>query len=136
MSENSKNTPVAGAEQAAGAAEAVTNETTPETEKKQEQADTGVYTHVFKTPFEYSGVTYEKMTFNFARLKGADMISIESEMQASNDFALAPEVSQNFQSKIAAKAAGIGSDVIEALPMKDFNKITGAARRFLLDSGY
>jgi hypothetical protein len=31
---------------------------------------------------------------------------------------------------MAAKAAGIGSDVLDAMPIKDFNRITNAARSF------
>ena len=116
MSENLKNTPAEGAEQAAGAPEAVSNETTPAEQKKPVQADTGVYTHVFKKPFEYEGKTYTELTFNFERLSGRDMVSIETEMQMNNEYALAPEISRSFQGKMAAKAAGIGSDVLEAMP--------------------
>ena len=101
-----------------------------------ENDDAGVYTHTFKKPFEYEGKTYEELTFDFGRLKGRDMVAIENEMQGASEYALAPEISTSFQSKMAARAAGIGSDVLEAMPLKDFNKITGAARRFLLDSGY
>ena len=100
------------------------------------EKSTGVYKHVFKTPFTYEGTEYKEITFNFERLTGRDMIVIENEMQAQNEYALAAEVSQNLQSKIAARAAGIGSDVIEAMPLRDFNKITNAARDFLLDTGY
>ena len=64
------------------------------------------------------------------------MVSIETEMQMNNEYCLAPEVSRSFQAKMAAKAAGIGSDVLDAMPIKDFNRITTAARRFLIDTGY
>ena len=45
-------------------------------------------------------------------------------------------ISDEVVAKIAARAAGVGSDVIEAMPLNDFNRITSAARDFLLDSGY
>lgn len=54
----------------------------------------------------------------------------------NNEYCLAPEVSRSFQAKMAAKAAGIGSDVLDAMPIKDFNRITNAARSFLIDTGY
>lgn len=136
MSDNLKNTLAEGAEQAAGAPEAVSNETTTAEQKKPVQADTGVYTHVFKRPFEYAGKTYTELTFNFERMTGRDMVAIEDEMQMNNEYALAPEISRSFQAKMAAKAAGIGSDVLDAMPLKDFNKITNAARSFLIDTGY
>ena len=73
----------------------------------------------------------EKLDLLLTKVQG-----MENEMQGMSEYALAPEISTSFQSKMAARAAGIGSDVLEAMPLKDFNKITGAARRFLLDSGY
>lgn len=140
MSNNVKNNPAITAENAAGAAEAAALELTQTTGENTVQAaendDAGVYTHTFKKPFEYEGKTYEELTFDFEHLKGRDMVAIENEMQGASEYALAPEISTSFQSKMAARAAGIGSDVLEAMPLKDFNKITGAARRFLLDSGY
>ena len=140
MSNNVKNNPAITAENAAGAAEAAAIELTHTDGENPVQAaendDAGVYTHVFKKPFEYEGRTYEELTFDFGHLKGRDMVAIENEMQGMSEYALAPEISTSFQSKMAARAAGIGSDVLEAMPLKDFNKITGAARRFLLDSGY
>lgn len=76
------------------------------------------------------------MTFDFEKMTGRDMVSIETEMQMNNEYCLAPEVSRSFQAKMAAKAAGIGSDVLDAMPIKDFNRITNAARSFLIDTGY
>ena len=140
MSNNVKNNPAITAENAAGAAEAAAIELThtdgENPVQDAESGDVGVYTHTFKKPFEHEGRTYEELTFDFGRLKGRDMVAIENEMQGMSEYALAPEISTSFQSKMAARAAGIGSDVLEAMPLKDFNKITGAARRFLLDSGY
>lgn len=126
MSENIKNTAAESAQNAAGAAEAVTHD----------MADAGVYTHTFKKPFEYAGETYTTLTFDFEKMTGRDMVSIETEMQMNNEYCLAPEVSRSFQAKMAAKAAGIGSDVLDAMPIKDFNRITNAARSFLIDTGY
>lgn len=134
MSNSNKKTAEIGAEQAADAA----NNVTPITPAAETAAEggVGVYTHKFKKPFEYTGQIYEKLTFDFERLTGRDMVSIETEMQSQNQYALAPEISRNFQSKMAAKAAGIGSDVLDAMPLPDFNKITNAARDFLLNTGY
>ena len=101
MSENIKNAAAESAQNAAGAAEAVTHDMTAEAVNEPVQADAGVYTHTF-----------------------------------NNEYCLAPEVSRSFQAKMAAKAAGIGSDVLDAMPIKDFNRITNAARSFLIDTGY
>ena len=100
------------------------------------EKNVGAYTHTFRRPFTYEGKTYKTLQFDFESLSGRDMVAIEAEMQANSEYAIAPEISTSFQSKMAARAAGIGSDVIEAMPINDFNRIAGAARRFLLDTGY
>lgn len=136
MSENKKFDRQNDAERPADNAETVERVNTAQAAEQLTEGDTGVYTHVFKKPFEYAGVTYTALTFDFERLTGRDMVSIETEMQMNNEYALAPEISRSFQAKMAAKAAGIGSDVMDALPIKDFNRITNAARGFLIDTGY
>ena len=136
MSENKKFDRQNDAERPADNAETVERVNTAQDAEQLTEGDTGVYTHVFKKPFEYAGVTYTALTFDFERLTGRDMVSIETEMQMNNEYALAPEISRSFQAKMAAKAAGIGSDVMDALPIKDFNRITNAARGFLIDTGY
>lgn len=57
MSENIKNAAAESAQNAAGAAEAVTHDMTAEAVNEPVQADAGVYTHTFKKPFEYAGVS-------------------------------------------------------------------------------
>ena len=62
------------------------------------------------------------------------LLKIESEMQASNEYAIDPLLSRNYLCKMASKAGGIGSDALEAMPARDFNQITNAARNFLINS--
>ena len=136
MSETIKNTATQGAEQAAGTAATSTPAVTPEAAKKPTGANVGVYTHKFKRPFEHSGVKYTELTFDFEHLTGRDMVAIDAEMQASGEMLMAAETSRSCQSKIAARAAGIGADVVEAMPLGDFNRITNAVRAFLIETGF
>ena len=85
------------------------------------------YTHVFKKPFEFEGKTYDKLTFDFEGLLGSDMIAVENEMAAVGEYVLSPEM--------AARAAGVGSDLIEHLPIRDFGKIKNKSRDFLVTTG-
>ena len=93
------------------------------------------YTHVFKKPFEFEGKTYDKLTFDFEGLLGSDMIAVENEMAAVGEYVLSPEISTSFLSKMAARAAGVGSDLIEHLPIRDFGKIKNKSRDFLVTTG-
>lgn len=103
-----------------------------------EQAATesvSLYTHFFATPFTYGENTYEKMTFNFGKLTGSDCLAIEAELQMLGKALIVPEISGEFLVRMAAKAAGIGADVLMAMPLYDYNRIRGKARSFLLKSG-
>lgn len=134
------NTAAEGAENAttppANVAEVNTPEGTKNAVQGDESGNAGVYVHKFKKPFEYEGKKYATLNFYFERLTGRDVITIENEMQANNEYALDPLISRSFQSKMASKAGGVGVDMLEALPMQEFNRITNAARNFLIDSGY
>ena len=81
------------------------------------------------------GKTYDKLTFNFEGLLGSDMIAVENEMAAVGEYVLSPEISTSFLSKMAARAAGVGSDLIEHLPIRDFGKIKNKSRDFLVTTG-
>lgn len=93
------------------------------------------YTHVFKKPFDFEGKTYDKLVFDFEGLLGSDMIAVENEMAAVGEYVLSPEISTSFLSKMAARAAGVGSDLIEHLPIRDFGKIKNKSRDFLVTTG-
>ena len=90
------------------------------------------YTHKFIKPVTIMGKQYSSMTFYYENLTGDDLEAIEAEMQAQNLYALSPEISGAFQSRLAARAAGVASDEIRHLPMKDYMKIKNSARDFLL----
>lgn len=96
----------------------------------------GIYNHQFKKPFEYEGQKYTTLNFNFNKLTGKDMKVIEQDMQSSNESAYAPEFSRLYQYRLAARAAGVTPNVIEAMPIGEFNRICNAARNFLLATGY
>lgn len=101
--------------------------------KKKEEKQTSLnYTHKFAKPVTIIGKQYASMTFYYENMTGDDMEAIEAEMQAQNLYALSPEISSAFQSRLAARAAGVASDEIRHLPMKDYMKIKNSARDFLL----
>ncbi|MDD3488752.1 MAG: hypothetical protein PHR62_02570 [Paludibacter sp.] len=124
---------------------AVVTEETKETVAKTETAkanvtesDTpeGAYVHTFTKPFVYEDKTYTKMVFDFEKLLGRDFIAVENEMAAIGEYALSPEISTSFLSKLAARAAGVASDVIEHLPAREFGKVKNKSRDFLISTGF
>lgn len=110
-------------------------------EKKQSEnvtdsdTPTGAYIHKFQKPYTYEDKTYTELTFDFEKLLGEDLVAIENEMAAVGEFALSPEISTSFLYRLAARAAGVGSDVIVNLPIRDFGKIKNKSRDFLVSTG-
>ena len=102
----------------------------------EEPKDLSVYVHTFKVPYKFANKTYTTMTFDFSRLKGKDMTNIEREMMDSKDVMIMPEVSIAFLGRLAARAAHVGYDVIENMPIADFSKVKGAAQAFLTSMGF
>lgn len=83
-------------------------------------------------PFTYEGKTYEEITMDFEGLTGRDIEAIDDELAAFGIVIPNPNISHKYQRLLAARAAGVPSDMLNALPAQDYNKITFTARRFLL----
>jgi len=94
----------------------------------------GAYKHVF-TDFEYEGTKYGEVSFDFHKLTGEDMVKIETEMNEQGEFTISPEVSRAFQCRLASRASGMPHQAIVKAPIKDFIRITNAARNFLFVAG-
>lgn len=97
----------------------------------------GAYVHVFRKPFTYEGKTYETLTFDFAKLTGKDALVIQDELDAQGKAILIKQMNDNYLLRVAVRACTtpIGTDVLSAAPLSEFNKIMGRARSFLLRSG-
>ena len=107
-----------------------------ETKANVTDSDTGKYVHEFQKPYTYEDKTYTKLEFDFEKLIGEDLVAIENEMAAVGEYALSPEISTSFLYRLAARAAGVGSDVISHLPIRDFGKIKNKSRDFLISTGF
>lgn len=95
----------------------------------------GGYTHKFKKPFLWQGKEYTTMHFDFEGLTGGNMTAIEKELAITEGVTvIAPTMSGPFLMAMAAKAAGIGYDMMMAMPIFDANKIRAKARNFLMSA--
>ena len=86
-------------------------------------------------PFEWCGKTYEEIHLNFEELTGRDLEVIDDEIGVMNLRGLIPAYSRMYQRMLAARASGVPSDVIEHLPLEDYNAIVTAAQNFLFVTG-
>ena len=92
----------------------------------------GTYLHKFRKPFEWQGKKYETLAFDFDGLTGRDFIAIDKEVTMKGSTAIVPALSVPFLIAMSARAAGVGSDMIEGMPIHEVNKIYTKARNFML----
>lgn len=114
-------------------------------EKEQAgQEDPAVYTHKLARPFTYENKTVERLDFDFGSLTGNDTIAIEAELNHRLKNLMYPHLSWEFMTLMAVRACTtrdendmrlVDEKLLKALPMRDYNRIVGAARNFLLLSG-
>ena len=107
--------------------EAATEETKAETavvtdSDTKEKVPEGAVVINLARPYTYEDKTYKKFVFDFEGLIGEDLVDIETET--------------SFLYRLAAKAAGVGSDVILHLPIREFGKVKNKAQSFLVSTGY
>ncbi len=102
----------------------------------EKETPKGVYVHKFATAFEYEGKKFVTLNFDFGSLTGQDMISIEEEMSSQNKYIITPEIDSDFMIRLAAKASGVSSDTLMALPLREFTKIRNKTRDFLINAAY
>lgn len=106
--------------------------------------DDTIYTHVFKKPFTYEGRTYEQLTFNWGNLSGKDSVAIERELLNRNIAVVSAEFTPEYLASMAVRACTylneegfrtVTTNLIYALPLREFRIICKAARSFLLRAG-
>ena len=91
------------------------------------------YTYVFSKPFTYEGKTYEELTFDFDKLTGKDVLAITRELKQRNITMPSRAFDMDYQLRYAARSCSerIGTDVLLAMPVRDFDHIINATQRFL-----
>jgi hypothetical protein len=92
----------------------------------------GVVTVILSKTVTFCDETYTKLEMDFEGLTGKDMEAIDDELAAMGVVIPNPNINHKYQRILAARAAGVPSDMIEKLPLRDYQKITTAARSFLL----
>lgn len=104
--------------------------------EQEARESTYVYVHKLSKPFTYEDKTYTEFTFEWEKLTGNDSIAIEDEVRALGKVVVSAEFSSEYLVRMAAKACteAIGADLITALPLRDYNKIRGKARSFLMNA--
>ena len=108
------------------------------------EADSSVYTHEFKKPVTYEGRTYEQLSFDWDSLSGRDSVAIERELLNRQIVVASAEFTPEYLASMAARACtyrtedgfrAVTTNMLYALPLREFRQICKAARSFLFRAG-
>ncbi len=89
-----------------------------------------------KKPLSYEGTDYTELSFDFDNLTGRDSLDVERELAMRAIQVAVPAFSGEYIIRIAAKActAPVGFDAFEAMSLRDYNRLRGKVRNFLMAS--
>lgn len=96
--------------------------------------NTGVWTYTLKEPLEYQEQTFSELTFDFDKLRGADMIAIEHELDQLD---ISVFSDKGFSDAFALRAAALACESIdnmfalEELWGVDYNTVLRRTRTYL-----
>ena len=91
------------------------------------------YVHKFSSPISYDGETFEELTFDFGKLTGGDSLAVEAELAGLNKPVIVRSIDSQYLIRICARACKekVACDIFSRMPLRDYTKITNAAKRFL-----
>ena len=105
--------------------------------------DIGHYTYVFKEPFTHGGKTVKELHFDWEKLTGYDRNAIEAELLRDGITLVIPAYTGKFLMHMAVRACTdrdekgvriVDREFMQALPLRNYEKIIGRARSFLIQS--
>ncbi|MGG4096206.1 phage tail assembly protein [Paenibacillus lautus] len=85
-------------------------------------------------PITFDGEEIKSLTFDFESLGGNELMTCARQAQSMdpNEVPMMRALSINYQVVVAARAAGVTPDLIQALKAKDFTQVTQMASNFLV----
>ena len=83
---------------------------------------------ILSHPVQYKDSQLDSLELDLDSLTGNDLIAIEDSLRASGSVNL---FSQSYFAAIAARSAHIPVEVLKALPVRDFMKVTSEVINFL-----
>ena len=120
------------AERSAGEAE-------KEAERVRAAPDRGSYTHVFKKPFTYEGVSYDMLTFQFDAMTGGDSLEIVKELRLMGITVVSKPYMDEYVEAFAARSCTwrdgnrrLRAAAFRTMGYEDYAAICGRTKNFLL----
>lgn len=92
----------------------------------------GLYTHVFEEPVQFEGETFEKLTFDFGKIRGRDIRAVKRELRLEGTPVLVASLDDDYLIRICAKACTrpLYWGVFDEMAPRDYNRILSVSKRF------
>ena len=87
---------------------------------------------VFDAPVKFEGQEYKKVTLDFSKLSGRNLVEASKEARAIGNVFPVAEFCPVTNACVAAKAAGVPVDLILDLPANEFSAVKAVVQAFLL----
>lgn len=87
---------------------------------------------VFDEPFVYCDKEYNRIDFDFSKVNGAMIISIQNQLRAEGVDGANIAANFSYLAEVAARTSGIKGEVIRALPYRLFDRVCAKVYRFLV----
>jgi hypothetical protein len=88
--------------------------------------------HVFDKPVTFEGTEYTELEMNLDSLTGKDISQAKRLWAGAGNFSPVPAADMDFCAALAAQASKQPLEFFEALPAKEYTKLTQAVSNFLL----
>ncbi|MGN0885459.1 MAG: phage tail assembly protein [Candidatus Spyradenecus sp.] len=88
--------------------------------------------HVFATPYDFEGKTYEQLDFNLEGLKGSDIAAVKKQFTSAGNFAAVPAADYDFCAMMLARVCKLPLEFFTELPAKEYLALTQKVSNFLL----
>ncbi|MBE0470514.1 MAG: phage tail assembly protein [Methyloprofundus sp.] len=88
--------------------------------------------HEFDKPVKFEEKEYKHIDLNLDSLTGKDMSVIKRQWAGEGNFSPVPAADMTFCEYVAAHASKMPQEFFEALPAKEYMKVTQAVSNFLL----
>lgn len=88
--------------------------------------------HKFDKPVSFEGAEHESIDLDLDSLTGKDMSVIKRQWAGEGNFSPVPAADMTFCEYVAAHASKMPQEFFEALPAKEYMKVTQEVSNFLL----
>jgi hypothetical protein len=88
--------------------------------------------HVFNAPVTFEGTEYKELDLKLEEMTGRDISAAKREWAVSGNFSPVPSADMDFCAILAAKASKQPLEFMQALPAREYTRLTQAVSNFLM----